>query len=163
MTLHHAFIGLGANLGHPADQIHKALSALDAHAEIQLLRASSLYASDPIDAPGQPEYVNAVATIDTTLTAAQLLLATQAIEAQMGRQRPYPNAPRTLDLDLLLFDDGMIDTPDLKIPHPRMHLRRFVLEPLLEIAPAVEIPGWGAAARLLPALLDQAVYRLATN
>jgi 2-amino-4-hydroxy-6-hydroxymethyldihydropteridine diphosphokinase len=159
-ALHRAFIGLGANLGDPAQQIRSALDALRASPDISNVRASSLYRSAPVDGPGQSEYVNAVAMMDTVLEPVALLRRLLDIEIRFGRQRSVQNAPRTLDLDLLLYDQETIDIPDLRIPHPRMHQRRFVLEPLVEIAPALEIPGHGSAARLLAGVSDQAVQRL---
>jgi 2-amino-4-hydroxy-6-hydroxymethyldihydropteridine diphosphokinase len=158
--MHRAFIGLGANLGQPVSQIRDAFKGLRAHPGITVLRESSLYSSAPVDAPGQPDFVNAVAMIDSPLEPLALLQALHELEAQSGRVRSFQNAPRTLDLDLLLYDNCVLAFPDLRVPHPRMHLRRFVLDPLVEIAPAAEIPGLGSAARLLDGLGDQAVERL---
>ncbi|MSQ52804.1 MAG: 2-amino-4-hydroxy-6-hydroxymethyldihydropteridine diphosphokinase [Betaproteobacteria bacterium] len=159
--MHRAFLGLGANLGDPAGQIRVALQAMRENPGITFLRASSLYASAPMDAPGQAEYVNAVAMIDTVLIPSDLLRWMLDLESRTGRERSFPNAPRTLDLDLLLYDDVILGVPELKIPHPRMHLRRFVLEPLLEIAPEAKIPGHGAAALMLAGLAEQTVRRIA--
>jgi 2-amino-4-hydroxy-6-hydroxymethyldihydropteridine diphosphokinase len=128
-----AYIGLGANLGDPAQAVHSAIEQLGAAPSVRLLQASSLYRSAPVDASG-PDYINAVAEIATTLTAPSLLAALQAIELNAGRERPYVNAPRTLDLDLLLYGDASIDSPLLTVPHPRMWARAFVLLPLHEIA-----------------------------
>uniref|UniRef100_UPI002FC8C1A8 2-amino-4-hydroxy-6- hydroxymethyldihydropteridine diphosphokinase n=1 Tax=Hydrogenophaga sp. TaxID=1904254 RepID=UPI002FC8C1A8 len=125
-----------ANLGEPAQALRDALSALGTVPGIRLVRASSLYRTAPVDSSG-PDYLNAVAEIATTLTAPALLDALQAIEQQAGRERPYRNAPRTLDLDLLLFGAARIDSARLTVPHPRMNERAFVLVPLAEIAPAV--------------------------
>ena len=158
--MHRAFIGLGANLGQPVTQIRDAFKGLREHPGITMLRESYLYSSSPVDAPGQPDFVNAVAMIDSTLEPLALLRVLHELEAQSGRVRSFQNAPRTLDLDLLLYDDQVLDLPDLRIPHPRMHLRRFVLDPLVEIAPEADIPGHGNAARLLEGLADQAVKRL---
>lgn len=105
-------------------------------------------------------YVNAVAALDTGLSAAQLLEALQSIEARHGRERPYHNAPRTLDLDLLLYADTALSSPTLTLPHPRMHERAFVLRPLLELDPRAEVPGRGAARDLLRACAGQAVEPL---
>lgn len=129
-----ACVALGANLGDAARTLRDALAALDQTPGIRLLRASSLYRSAPVDSSG-PDYVNAAALVATTLSAPELLGALQFIEQQAGRQRPYRNAPRTLDLDLLLFGDARIDSPRLAVPHPRMWERAFVLVPLAEIAP----------------------------
>jgi 2-amino-4-hydroxy-6-hydroxymethyldihydropteridine diphosphokinase len=118
-----------------------------------------LYRSAPIDSSG-PDYLNAVAAVATELAPHALLQALQAIELRHGRERPYRNAPRTLDLDLLLFGEQRIDSPDLVVPHPRMHERAFVLRPLADLAPALVIPGRGAVAIWLDAVGDQAVVRL---
>ena len=129
------WIGLGANLGERADTLRTALAAIAALPGTRVLRASSLYRSAPLDAGG-PDYLNAVAELRTTLAPQALLDALQAIEQAGGRERPYRNAPRTLDLDILLWGDQVIDTPTLTVPHPRMNERAFVLQPLAEIAPA---------------------------
>jgi 2-amino-4-hydroxy-6-hydroxymethyldihydropteridine diphosphokinase len=154
-----AYIALGANLG-------DARAAL-AHASDELARlpgstrvaVSSVYRSAPVDAAG-PDYLNAVVAIDTTLRAVELLGHLHAIEHAHGRQRSHRNAPRTLDLDLLLLGNAMIDTPTLTVPHPRLHQRAFVLLPLLELAPELELPGLGPAAAFLPGVRDQAIQRL---
>lgn len=129
-----AYIGLGANLGDARRAVREAVDAVGALAGVALARASSLYSSAPVGAAG-PDFVNAVAEVQTTLTAPALLQALQGLENAAGRERPYPNAPRTLDLDLLLYGDACIDGPRLVVPHPRMHQRAFVLVPLNEIAP----------------------------
>jgi 2-amino-4-hydroxy-6-hydroxymethyldihydropteridine diphosphokinase len=154
-----AYIGVGANLGDARANVEDALARLDVLPATALLRRSSAWRSAPIDSSGD-DYVNAVACIDTTLTAADLLAALQAIELAHGRERPYRNAPRTLDLDLLLYGDNVIDTPALQVPHPRMHQRAFVLAPLLEIAPGVEIPGYGPAGALLAAVAGQVMSKI---
>ncbi len=129
-----AHIGLGANLGEPRAALRDALAALAALPGTQLVGVSALYRSAPVDAGG-PDYWNAVAQIATTLEPLALLQALQRIEDAAGRERPYRNAPRTLDLDLLLFGDCRINTPVLTVPHPRMHERAFVLLPLADVAP----------------------------
>jgi 2-amino-4-hydroxy-6-hydroxymethyldihydropteridine diphosphokinase len=113
-----------------------------------------------VDAPAQPDYVNAVAALETELSPAQLLDSLQGIERRHGRERPYANAPRTLDLDLLTYGDLVLDSPMLTLPHPRMHARAFVLRPLLELDPRAEVPGRGRAADLLAACADQRAERL---
>ncbi len=128
-----AYVGLGANLGNAAQAVRDAIAALAVTPSVSLVQASSLYRSAPVDANG-PDYINAVACISTTLNAPALLQALQAIENNAGRERPYRNAPRTLDLDLLLYGDARIASPDLTVPHPRMGERAFVLLPLREIA-----------------------------
>lgn len=149
-----AFVGLGANLGDPAATLRVALGGLARLPATRLVRASGLYGSTPVDSSG-PDYVNAVAEIHTCLSAPALLVALQQQELQAGRERPYRNAPRTLDLDLLLFGTGRIASPALTVPHPRMAERAFVLMPLAEIAPEL------VAAAQLDAVRDQGVWLLA--
>lgn len=129
-----AYIGLGANLGDAAQSLRAALQALDQVPGIRLKRASRFYRSAPLEASG-PDFINAVAEVQTRLNAMALLRALQAIENAAGRQRPYRNAPRTLDLDLLLYGSAQISCPSLSVPHPRMAERAFVLLPLAQIAP----------------------------
>jgi len=144
-----AHVGLGSNLGHPCRRIARALAALSLLPRTRLLAASSNYVSAPIGvAEPQPDYVNAAALLATALGPAALLKHLHAIERRLGRRRApgeRRNAPRVLDLDLLLFGRARIRRRGLAIPHPRMHQRAFVLRPLLEIAPAVSIPGRGLA------------------
>jgi 2-amino-4-hydroxy-6-hydroxymethyldihydropteridine diphosphokinase len=154
-----AYVGIGANLGDARANVADALARLAAAPSCTLLCASSSYRSAPIDACGD-DYINAVASIDTCLSAPELLAALHAIEQAHGRERPYRNAPRTLDLDLLLYGDERIDTPTLTVPHPRMHERAFVLAPLLEIAPDVTIPGRGLARDYAAGVAAQAITRL---
>jgi 2-amino-4-hydroxy-6-hydroxymethyldihydropteridine diphosphokinase len=144
-----AYIGLGANLGEPEREVRQACLELDAIAHTRVVKSSSLYRSEPVGHTEQPRFVNAVAQIETGLSAERLLEELHALEAKHGRTRSFANAPRTLDLDLLLFGSSVLDRPGLKIPHPRMHERAFVLVPLLEIAPEVAIPGRGPARSLL--------------
>lgn len=129
-----AYVALGANLGDAAAALQTALQRLACTPGLRLVRASRLYRTTPIASTG-PDYLNAVAEVLTTLTAPALLATLQAIENAAGRQRPYRNAPRTLDLDLLLYGSASIHSPDLTVPHPRMWERAFVLVPLAEIAP----------------------------
>lgn len=129
-----AYVALGANLG---DAVATVLWAMDAIARLPgtvVVQRSSLYRSAPIESSG-PDYINAVIEVSTRWSAPELLLQLQAIEQQAGRERPYRNAPRTLDLDILLFGSATIDSPNLSVPHPRMHERAFVLLPLAQIAP----------------------------
>ena len=158
VVLRRAYVGLGANLGDARLTLRAALEALAALPDTQLVAVSSLYRSAPIDSSG-PDYLNAVAALDTALEPHALLSALQAIEQVHGRERPYRNAPRTLDLDLLLHGDARLDTPTLTLPHPRLHQRAFVLLPLAEIAPALALPGRGAVADWLPGVADQTVER----
>ena len=133
MTL--AYVGIGSNLDDPRAHVLKAFTDLDQLPQTRLVKRSSLYRSAPVGHAAQPDFVNAVAQLETGLPAGRLLAEMQQVEQQHGRTRSFPNAPRTLDLDLLLFGDLTLDTPMLRIPHPRMHERAFVLKPLLEIAP----------------------------
>jgi 2-amino-4-hydroxy-6-hydroxymethyldihydropteridine diphosphokinase len=149
-----ASIGLGANLGEPLATLTQALAALAQLPGTALVATSPFYRSAPIDATG-PDFVNAVALLRTELTPHALLAQLQRIEAEHGRERPYRNAPRTLDLDLLLYGDAQIAAPDLTVPHPRMHERAFVLRPLADIAPDAVIPGLGRIADWLPRVADQ--------
>ena len=155
-----AFIALGANLADPAHQIRAALESLSRLPDSRLLRASSLYRTAPVGVAGQPDFINAVALVETTLAPRDLLAALFAIEAEFGRRRDYRNAPRTLDLDLLLYDDLVLDGAELQLPHPRMHLRAFVMAPLAEIAPDCRIPGRGSVAAWLPAVRMQRIERM---
>jgi 2-amino-4-hydroxy-6-hydroxymethyldihydropteridine diphosphokinase len=155
-----AWVGIGANLGDARANVLDALDRLARLPGLRLLRASSLYRSAPVDSSGD-DYVNAVAEADTGLGAHELLRALHAIEQAHGRERPYRNAPRTLDLDLLLYGDEVIaDAPALIVPHPRMHERAFVLAPLAELAPGLQIPGRGRVAELLPGVADQGIELL---
>jgi len=154
-----AYVGIGANLGDARAAVRDALARLDAWPGCRLAKASGCWRTAPIDSSGD-DYINAVAAVDTTLDAHALLAALMDIEQAHGRERPYRNAPRTLDLDLLLYGDAIIDTPTLTVPHPRMHERAFVLAPLLEIAPSIGIPGRGHAADWLPRVADQAIVKL---
>jgi 2-amino-4-hydroxy-6-hydroxymethyldihydropteridine diphosphokinase len=148
-----AYVALGVNLGDRAATIESALRSL---AQLGELRAvSSLYETDPVGYADQPPYLNAVVSIETSLPALDLLRRLLAIEAEHGRVRTFANAPRTLDLDLLLYGDETVETPELTVPHPRMHERAFVLVPLVEIAPNANVPNTGATAReLLGRLTD---------
>jgi 2-amino-4-hydroxy-6-hydroxymethyldihydropteridine diphosphokinase len=147
-----AYVAMGANLGDAAQTLRDALGSLDHTPGIRLVKASSLYRTAPIESSG-PDYINAVAEVSTTLTAPDLLTALQAIENAAGRERPYRNAPRTLDLDLLLYGDSRIDSPHLTLPHPRMGERAFVLVPLQEIA--IE----RVTEAMLACVSDQAIQR----
>jgi 2-amino-4-hydroxy-6-hydroxymethyldihydropteridine diphosphokinase len=160
-----AYLALGSNLGDRVGHLESARDAIAAIPGCSLERFSSLYetAAWGSDSP-QPDYLNAVMRVATTLTAHELWRQTAAIEQLHGRSRSDDrNAARTLDIDLLLFDDMILHTADLVVPHPRMHLRKFVLLPLLEIAPDIEIPGLGAAARLLTLLSDQQAHKRGDN
>ena len=156
-----AYVALGANLGDAQATLGAAFAALAALPATRLAARSALYRTAPLGVSGQPDYYNAVAALDTTLSARALLDALLAIETGHGRTRAYHQAPRTLDLDLLLYGDALIEADGLSVPHPRMHERAFVLVPLAEIAPpALAIPGRGALADWLPGVREQAIEKL---
>jgi 2-amino-4-hydroxy-6-hydroxymethyldihydropteridine diphosphokinase len=157
---HLAYVALGSNLQHPEAQVSQALSELGHLPETRLVRASSLYRTAPVGYDNQPDFINAVASLETTLPPIELLRQLLALEASHGRERPFPNAPRVLDLDLLLYDDLIMHTAELTLPHPRMHLRGFVLLPLAEIAPDLNIPHQGNVVNLARACEDQGVQKL---
>lgn len=155
-----AYIALGANLGDPASTIRAAFGALANLPESRVVHCSSLYRTAPVGITAQPDFVNAVAMLETTLAPAALLEALLDVEHRFGRIRAEKNGPRTLDLDLLLYDDQFVDLPHLTLPHPRLHLRAFVLQPLAELAPDLIIPGRGRIAAWLPAVANQGIVRL---
>ena len=148
-----AYVALGANLGEAAAVVASAIDALNRLPDTRLEARSHLYRSAPVDAQG-PDFINAVAAVSTRLTAPDLLLALQQLEQRAGRERPYRNAPRTLDLDLLRYGEGQIHSATLTVPHPRMAQRAFVLRPLAEIAPRL------VTAEALAAVAAQAIERL---
>jgi 2-amino-4-hydroxy-6-hydroxymethyldihydropteridine diphosphokinase len=143
-----AYIGLGSNLDQPQRQVRQALGELGALLQTRSIVSSRLYLSAPMGPPDQPDYINAVAGLETTLGSYELLTELQAIEQRHGRIRRRQWGERTLDLDLLLYGDSEIKTPELIVPHPGLHQRAFVLCPLAEIAPEVIIPGYGRVADL---------------
>ena len=155
-----AYIGLGSNLGNPAATLQATLAALRFLPQTALVATSSLYRSAPVGLKNQPDFINAVAAADTQLSAEALLDELFAIEARFGRRREFHHAPRTLDLDLLLYGDEVRNDTRLVLPHPRMHERAFVLLPLTEIAPECVIPGRGRAVELLESCRDQRLARL---
>lgn len=143
MKLHTAFIGLGSNLSEPLAQVAHAIAALDGLPLTRVVKCSSMYRSAPVGYLDQPDFINAVVQVETGLTPLRLLEALLALELECGRTREFLNAPRTLDLDVLMYDDLIHHEHGLSIPHPQMHLRAFVLQPLLEIAPDCVIPRIG--------------------
>ncbi len=153
-----AYIGIGANLGDARANVLDAVERLRRLPGATLEAVSSLYRTAPIDSSGD-DYVNAVARLSTGLPAQQLLEALFGIEQAHGRERPYRNAPRTLDLDLLLYGQEQIATATLTVPHPRMHQRAFVLMPLLELAPDAVLPGLGRAADFAPGVAGQGIHK----
>ncbi len=156
-----AFIGLGSNLAGPRAQVLRAIEALRTLPHTRLLARSSLYRSAPVGFLEQPDFINAVAQIETGLSPRELLDALLNLERDHGRTRDFRNAPRTLDLDVLLYGTLRHHEHGLTLPHPEMHRRAFVLLPLLEIAPDCLIPGIGAAAEALRQCADQQVERVA--
>lgn len=158
MSIERAYIGLGANLGEPRLALRQAAQALIASPGCSLVAGSSLYRSAPIDSSG-PDYWNAVLAIDTALTPLDLLAQLQQLELAQGRERPYRNAPRTLDLDLLALGQQLSSEPVLQLPHPRLHERAFVLLPLLELTPDLSLPGLGLLSAYLPGVAAQRIER----
>jgi 2-amino-4-hydroxy-6-hydroxymethyldihydropteridine diphosphokinase len=154
-----AAIGLGANLGDPVAQLRAAIAAIGRLPGTRVLAASSFYRTAPVGYAAQPDFVNAAVSIETTLEPRALLDGLKSIELAAGRARTFKDAPRTLDLDILLFDDRACHEPGLTIPHPRMHERAFALAPLVEIEPEAVIPGRGRAADLLAQCADQKIQR----
>ena len=149
-----AYVGIGSNLNDPRTQVLQAFTELDGLPHTRVVKKSSLYRSAPMGHAAQPDFVNAVARLETGLPAERLLAELQAVETRHGRQRSFANAPRTLDLDILLFGNATIQSGALTVPHPRMHERAFVLKPLLEIAPQLPFTAQ------LDACADQQVERI---
>lgn len=155
-----AYVALGSNLEQPAQQVTAALAALATLPHCHAVCASSLYATTPVGYADQPDFINAVARLDTTLDAFALLDALQALETRFGRVRSFRNAPRVLDLDLLLYGEHCQDYPTLTLPHPRMHQRAFVLAPLAELAATLQIPGRGRVVDCLADCDQSGIRRL---
>src|SRR5512144_1044566 len=161
-----AFVGLGSNLAHPRRQLAKALGRLASTRGVRLLTVSPSYVTAPIGGPAQSDYVNAVAKIATSLSPRALLERLHALERRQQRRRdPHAprNAPRTLDLDLLLYGARRMQSPRLTVPHPRLHERAFVLRPLIDVAPAARIPGRGLARPYLAHVRGQRIKRTRTS
>lgn len=158
MTL--AYIALGANLGDPEATVRSAVDAIAVLPNTKIIAVSSLYRTAPVGLKHQPDFINAAMAVDTAYDAHGMLDALLGIEQEFGRQRSVKNAPRTLDLDLLLHGDTTSDDPTTTLPHPRMHERAFVLAPLAEIAPDLTIPGRGKVVDLLAQCADQSIERL---
>jgi 2-amino-4-hydroxy-6-hydroxymethyldihydropteridine diphosphokinase len=156
-----AYLGLGANLGDARQTLKDAVICLAQQATVTVLAKSSLYRTEPIDAVGD-DYFNCVVKIDTTLAPRQLLALCQSVEHHFGRERPYRNAPRTLDIDILLIGQIRIDEPDLIVPHPRLTDRAFTLVPLVELDPSLQIPARGPALGFLAAVSSQRIEKVAT-
>ncbi len=158
---HRAFIALGSNLHDPRQQVLRALRELDALPGTRAVARSSLYRTAPVGYADQPDFINAVAEVCTRLAPHELLRRLLALEVAHGRERPFPDAPRVLDLDLLMMDDLALRDDTLTLPHPRMHERGFVLLPLMEIAPELIIPGRGPVGELAQRCAGQGVEKLA--
>lgn len=152
------YIALGANLGDPIGTLLEAIDDLRELPQVSQLQSSGFYRTKPVDADG-PDYINAVVSLQTTLSAVDLFSHLQRIELDHGRERSERNAPRTLDLDLLLFGDESINAEMLTVPHPRMHLRAFVLHPLAELAPSLQL-AQGPISQLLSTVADQEIHAL---
>ena len=157
---HFAVIALGSNLAEPDRQVRAALSTLEAHSQIQIEKTSSLYVTAPVGYDEQPDFVNAVCSVRTSLDGVSLLAVLNRIEADFGRERTFRNAPRTLDLDIIDFDGISSNDPHLTLPHPRAHERSFVMKPLAEILPDFVLGGHGRAADLAAALGDEGIRLL---
>ena len=157
------FIALGANLGDPVRTVTAAIAALRALPDTELVAASSLYRTAPVGLKHQPDFINAVVELIAFPPAPELLQSLFEIEGRFGRQRSVRNAPRTLDLDLLLYGDEISADPELTLPHPRLHERAFVLAPLAEIAPRLLVQGRGVVAELLLRCADQRIEKLVTH
>lgn len=157
---HVAFVGLGSNLSEPLSQVAHAIAALDGVPLTRVVKCSSMYRSAPVGYLDQPDFINAVVQVETGLTPRGLLEALLALELECGRTREFLNAPRTLDLDVLMYDDIIHHEHGLTIPHPQMHLRAFVLQPLLEVAPDCVIPGVGRADEASRRCAGQSLERL---
>lgn len=154
-----AYIGIGANLGDAAASVRQAIEQLRQLPASQLTAQSALFRTAPVEAAGD-DYVNAVIALQTSLAPQTLLERLQQIEQVFGRERPYHNAPRTLDLDILLFGDQQIATVTLTVPHPRLTQRAFALIPLLQLDPFIAIPGHGPAHAFAPAVAHQQIARI---
>jgi 2-amino-4-hydroxy-6-hydroxymethyldihydropteridine diphosphokinase len=157
-----AYIALGANLADPVAQVRAGMAALATLPRTRLVAQSSLYRTAPVGYADQPDFINAVAAVETALSPRELLTALLATEQQHGRVRKFANAPRTLDLDVLLYGEVQMHEDGLTIPHPRMHERAFVLVPLAEIAPRCVIPGRGTVGELLRGINVTGVVQLKT-
>lgn len=153
------YIGIGSNLGDATGNVQRAIIRLGQLPQTRIESQSSLFRTAPVDAGGE-DYINAVAKIDTGLSPLELLHSLQALESEFGRERPYRNAPRTLDLDILLYGQQIIANDELIVPHPRLAQRAFVLIPLLQLDPLLAIPGQGPAHAFVPGVAGQAIQKI---
>jgi len=147
-----AYVGLGANLGNREETLEQAVALLEAAERVDVIAVSELRETDPVGVLDQPRFLNGAAVVETTLSARELLDTLLAIERSLGRVRVERWGPRIVDLDLLVYSDEIVDKPGLRVPHPRLHERRFALEPLVELDPGLVIPGRGRVSELLAAL-----------
>jgi len=161
MATNLVYLSLGSNMGDKAAYLKQALEYLAETPQIRIKTKSSLYETDPVGFTDQDAFLNGVVAIETTLDPVALLKTTQGIENRLGRKRTVRWGPRTMDIDILLFNAELISEPELVIPHPEMHKRRFVLVPLMEIAPSLNIPGLGEIKKLLEKCPDQGRVSLA--
>jgi 2-amino-4-hydroxy-6-hydroxymethyldihydropteridine diphosphokinase len=153
------YLSLGSNVGDRENNLHAAIAALTG-AGVRVTRISSFYETEPVDLREQPWFLNCVVEGQTKAPALELLRALRGIETQMGSKKPVAKGPRLIDMDILLYGNETIDTPGLQVPHPRMHLRKFVLVPLAEIAPNLKLPSWnGTVTDLLANAADSSVVR----
>ena len=158
--MHIVYLSLGSNVGDRETNLHAAIAALTP-AGVCVDRVSSIYETEPVDYQDQPWFLNCVVEAETDMEPRALLQALRAIESQMGSKKEFAKGPRKIDLDILLYGSETIDAPELRVPHPRLHLRRFVLTPLAEIAPSLKHPTWNAtAAQLLAQSSDKSVVKL---
>ena len=156
-----AYVAVGSNLDSPENQVLRAIESLDALADCKVIQRSSLYVTEPVGYANQPDFVNAVCSVSTSLSPLELLTELLRIEKRQGRVRvAESNRPRIVDLDLLLYETERFESQRLELPHPRMHKRRFVLEPLAQISPELTIPGRGRVVDLLAQCLEQQVEML---
>ncbi len=159
MTEKTVYLSLGSNVGDRADNLRRAIAALEG-AGVRVRQVSSIYETEPVDLREQPWFLNCVVEAETKLPAAELLKKLRQLETLLGSKKAVPKGPRLIDLDIVLYGDESIDTPELQVPHPRMHLRRFVLVPLAEIAPELRHPAWDASAEgLLERTPDKSAVR----
>lgn len=158
------YIGLGSNLDMPVEQVRRGMTALRQLPESHVVRCSALYRTAPVGITTQPDFINAVCAVESRLAPDAMMRRLLAIEHAQGRTRgPIPGGPRTLDLDLLLYDDLEFRSPEVTLPHPRLHERAFVLYPLYEIAPTLYVPGRGPIAELLGRCENQGVTRISES